>query len=72
LKKASGQLHAPAALPPGKKTRYPLDKGLGGPQIQAGRGGEEKFPSRAGSRTPGTPVVQSVASLCTTLTVEDI
>jgi len=26
----SGQPHAPAALPPGKNTRYPLDRRLGG------------------------------------------
>jgi hypothetical protein len=32
----SGQLHAPAALPPGKGSR------LGGPQSRSGRGGEEK------------------------------
>ena len=31
-----GQRHAPAVLPPGK-TRYPLYKGLGGPQGQSGR-----------------------------------
>jgi len=31
-----GQLHAPAALPPGK-TRYPLYRGLGGTQGQSGR-----------------------------------
>jgi len=29
---ASGQLHAPAALPRGNKLRYPLDSMLGGPQ----------------------------------------
>jgi hypothetical protein len=34
----SGQLHAPAALPPG----YPLDRRLGGPQSHSGCGGEEK------------------------------
>jgi hypothetical protein len=28
----SGQLHAPAALPPGKAPRYSLDRRLGGPQ----------------------------------------
>jgi len=38
----SGQLHAPAALPPGKRPWYPLDRRLGGPQIQSGHGGEEK------------------------------
>jgi hypothetical protein len=30
-----GQLHAPAALPPGM-TRYPLCRRLGGPQAQSG------------------------------------
>ena len=30
-----GQLQAPAALPPGK-TRYPLYRGLGGPQVWSG------------------------------------
>jgi hypothetical protein len=38
----SGQLHAPAALPQGKSSWYPLDRRLGGPQSQPGRGGEEK------------------------------
>jgi len=33
----SGQLHPSAALPP-----HPLDRKLGGPQSQSGRGGEEK------------------------------
>jgi hypothetical protein len=31
-----GQLHAPAALPPGK-TRYPLYRRLGGPQSRSGQ-----------------------------------
>jgi hypothetical protein len=38
----SGQLHAPAALPQEKSSRYPLDKRLGGPQSRSGRAGEEK------------------------------
>jgi hypothetical protein len=38
----SGQLHAPAALPCGNRPRYPLDRGLGGPQSRTGRCGEEK------------------------------
>jgi hypothetical protein len=38
----SGQLHAPAALPQGKSSWYPLDRRLGGPQNRSGRGGEEK------------------------------
>jgi hypothetical protein len=38
----SGQLHAPAALPPGKKPVVPIESRLGGPQSRSGRGGEEK------------------------------
>jgi hypothetical protein len=38
----SGQLHVLAALPPGKSSRYPLDKRLGGPPSRSGRCGEEK------------------------------
>jgi hypothetical protein len=38
----SGQLHAPAALPPEKDPRYPLDRRVGGPQSRSGRGGEKK------------------------------
>jgi len=38
----SGQLHAPAALPPGKEPRFPLDRRMGGPQSRAGHDGEEK------------------------------
>jgi hypothetical protein len=33
----SGQRHAPANLRPGKETRYPLYRRLGGPQGQSGR-----------------------------------
>jgi hypothetical protein len=38
----SGQIHDPAALPPGKEHRYPIDRRLGGPQSRSGRGDEEK------------------------------
>jgi hypothetical protein len=38
----SGQLHTPAALPPGKDPLYPLDRRLGGPQSRSGRGVLEK------------------------------
>jgi hypothetical protein len=38
----SGQLHAPAALPPGEDPWHPLNWRLGGPQSRSGRGGEEK------------------------------
>jgi hypothetical protein len=35
--RVGGQLHAPAALPPGKETRYPLYRRLCGPQGRSGR-----------------------------------
>jgi hypothetical protein len=38
----SGQLHAPAAFPPGKNPLVPLYRRLGGPQSRSGRCGEEK------------------------------
>jgi hypothetical protein len=38
----SGQVHGPAALPPGSSTRYPLYKRLGEPQDLYGYYGEEK------------------------------
>jgi hypothetical protein len=37
-----GQLHAPATLPPGKESWYPLDRRLGGPQGRCGRGYVQK------------------------------
>jgi hypothetical protein len=39
---ASGYLHAPDALLPGKESHYPLDRRLGGPQNRSGHGVEEK------------------------------
>jgi hypothetical protein len=39
----SGQLHAPAALPPGKSPRYQFYRRLGGPQSRSGRYGEVKI-----------------------------
>jgi hypothetical protein len=38
----SDQLHAPAALPPGKIPWYSLDRSLGGSWSRPGRGNEEK------------------------------
>jgi hypothetical protein len=38
----SSQLHAPAALPPGKDPLVPLDRRLDGPQSRSERGGLEK------------------------------
>jgi hypothetical protein len=43
----SGQLHAPAVLPPGKEPRR-----FGGPQSQSGQFGEEKILEPTGTRTP--------------------
>jgi len=37
----SGQLHAPAALPPEKNPWYLLNRRLGGPQSRSGHAGEE-------------------------------
>jgi hypothetical protein len=48
----SGQLHAPAALPPGKSPRYPFYRRLGGPQSRSGRYGELKIFHPPGTRTP--------------------
>jgi len=42
--KVSGQLHAPAALAPGKDPRFPMVGRLGGPQSRSGIGGKDKKP----------------------------
>jgi hypothetical protein len=44
--------------PRGKRPRYPLDRGLGGPQTWSGRCGEEKIVYLTGTRTP-TPLSSS-------------
>jgi hypothetical protein len=51
----SGQLHAPAALPPGKSPRYPFYRRLGGPQSRSGRCGEVKVFYPTGTRTSALP-----------------
>jgi hypothetical protein len=38
----SSQPHAPAALPPGKKTLVPIDRRLGGLQSRSERSGKQK------------------------------
>jgi hypothetical protein len=48
----SGQLHAPAALPPGRSPRYPLYRRLGGPQSRSGQHGEVKILDPTGTQTP--------------------
>jgi hypothetical protein len=59
-----GQLHAPAALSQGKSPWYLLDRRLGGPQSQSGRGGKEKN----SQPLPGLeyPIIQPVAQRYTT------
>jgi hypothetical protein len=41
--KVSCRLYAPAILSRGKISRYPLERGLCGPQNRSGRGVEEKI-----------------------------
>jgi hypothetical protein len=48
----SGQLHALAALPPGKKNQYPLDRRLDGHQSRSERRGDEKILDPTGTRIP--------------------
>jgi hypothetical protein len=50
----SGQLHALAALPRGKRPRYPLDKRLGESQSRSGRCGKGKILHRR-ELNPGRP-----------------
>jgi hypothetical protein len=40
--KVSGQIHDPAALPQGKRPRYPGGRRMGGTQSRSGHGGEGK------------------------------
>jgi hypothetical protein len=54
----SGQLHAPAALPPGKKPPLPT----GWVDFRAGLDDMEKILGPTGTRTPDPWVVQPVAS----------
>jgi hypothetical protein len=62
----SGQLHAPAALPPGKEPplQYPLYRKLGGPQSWSGHGVEEK--NSQPSPEIEYPLLQSVVNHYTT------
>jgi hypothetical protein len=58
----SGQLHALAALSPGKEPMVPLDRRLGGPQSRSGRGGEEKN----SQPPPDSQINFLCVSVCTT------
>jgi hypothetical protein len=60
--KVTGQLHAPAALPPGKGTRYLLGRRVGGPQSRSRICVVEKNLAPVRNRTP---IVQLVAHPCT-------
>jgi hypothetical protein len=60
----SSQLHAPAALPQGKRPWYPLDRRLGGPQSRSGRGGEGKNSQPLSGLEH--LIIQSVAQRCIT------
>jgi hypothetical protein len=65
----SGQLHDPAALPPGKEPPPPhsLDRTLGGPQSRSGRGGEDKSfqPLPGHLKTLGVHLALFVDDKCT-------
>jgi hypothetical protein len=56
----SSQLHAPAALPPGKGSLVHI----GRPQSRSGRCGEEKNSQALPGLEP--PIIQPVAQRCTT------
>jgi len=60
----SGERHASAALPPGK-TRQPLCRRLGGPQVRSGRMRKISLPPCFDPRT-----VQPVASRCTDCAIQ--
>jgi hypothetical protein len=58
----SGQLHVQAALPTGKRSKYPFDTRLGGPQIRSERQEGVKILDPTGTRNSDPSVVQPVAS----------
>jgi hypothetical protein len=62
----SGQLHAPAALPPGKEPLVPI-----GWEAWAGLGAvvKRKIPSPRRESNPRTPIVQPVAQRYTDWTI---
>jgi hypothetical protein len=59
----SRELHAPAALPPGKN-RYPLDRSLVGPQNQSGSGARRKIHNPYKESNPGR-TARSLVSVTT-------
>jgi hypothetical protein len=59
----SGQLHARAALPPGKKLLIPIVRRQDGPQSRSGRGGEEKNSQTLPRLDPS--IIQPIDQCCT-------
>jgi hypothetical protein len=55
LVEVGGQLHARAALPPGKESLLPIGQEVGGPQSPSGRRGEEKILDPAGAQARRVP-----------------
>jgi hypothetical protein len=62
----SSQLHVPATSLPGKESRYPLDRRLGGPQSWSGYRGE-KIPSPCWDLNPDHPARSPVKCYTTEL-----
>jgi hypothetical protein len=58
----NGQLHAAAALFPGKEPLLLIDRRLGGTQSPSGQRGEEKILDPTETRNSEPSVVQPVAS----------
>jgi hypothetical protein len=57
----SGQLHAPAALPPGKASETHWIGGCVGPRAVLDAVVKRKIPSPRRESNPGTPIVQPIA-----------
>jgi hypothetical protein len=66
----SGQLHAPAALPPGQTPRYPLYRRFGGSQSRPGRHGEVKILDPPGTRTPKSQLSSCILLFLSTLRIK--
>jgi len=61
----NGQLHAPAALPQGKNSWYPLDRRLGRPQIRSGH--EDEYKTSQPLRGHEPQIIRLVAERYTTV-----
>jgi len=59
--KVINQLHAPAALLPGKESSVLLRRRLGGPQSRSGSGGEKKKKNFIALTGNWTPIVKPIA-----------